>query len=320
MGAGTQVAPRTIQMDSSIGRQIYKLLKPGLAGAVVFTIAPGLLLGPRLPSVELIVLTMLGTFLTAMASFVYNQIIEIRTDALMERTRSRPLPAGQLSVMQAYLLGSSLLGAGLAILALNVNLLAMSIALASFLYYVFLYTAWLKPLTAWNTALGGAAGAVGPLIGEAAVSGEIGVHGVYLFILLFLWQPPHFWCLGLKYKDEYAAAGLPILPVAKGVSETMRQMLGYQWLLVAFIALGLYPLGLGGIWFGLPSLAVGALVLWQMYGLRSRVRRVVAEHGEHPPAELLAEARPLRAFFLTILHMLVWHGAMAIDLYFRIWA
>lgn len=284
-------------------RGVTPLLKPGLGASILITIAPGLLLGAQLPDLRLIVFTMIGTFLVAIGSFAYNQILEERTDALMERTRGRPLPSGLITTLQAHIIGSSLLGIGLALLLINVNPLAAFIALCSFVYYVFIYTAWLKPRTSLNTALGGMAGAVGPLIGEAAIRGSISQASVYMFLLLFLWQPPHFWCLGLKYKDEYAAAGIPILPVAKGVPETLRQMIVYEWLLLGAIFIGWIPLGLAGPIFAIPALAYGAFVLFLMYRLK-------ASGGT---------ASPLRVFFLTIGHMLLWHIALAADLYVRRW-
>lgn len=282
-------------------RDFYRLLKPGLGLSILITVLPGLLLGPRLPGLQTVALTLLGTYMTALASFVYNQILEVRTDALMERTRQRPLPAGRMPAEAAYVLGSSLLGVGLAILWLNVHPLAALLALASFLYYVFVYTWLLKPRSSLNTLLGGMAGAVGPLIGEAAVRGTIGPGGVYLFLLLFLWQPPHFWCLGLRYRDDYARAGFPILPVARGPEITLQQMRLYWILLLAAIFAGWIPLGIAGPIFALPSLAVGLLTLVLMWRLRP----------EGGPSELTV-------FFVTIAHMLTWHGAMALELFLRL--
>ncbi|MBX7057017.1 MAG: heme o synthase [Leptospirales bacterium] len=282
-------------------RAFYRLLKPGLGLSILITVAPGLLLGARIPSLQTIILTMLGTYLTALSSFVYNQILEVRTDALMERTRLRPLPAGLIAREAAYVLGSTMLGLGLAILWTFVHPLAAIIAVGSFFYYVFIYTWLLKPRTSLNTVLGGVAGAVGPLIGEAAARGTISINGLYLFLLLFIWQPPHFWCLGLRYREDYERAGFPILPVARGPQATLRQMRIYQFALLLVILLGWIPMQIAGPIFAIPSLLVGGLTLILMFRLR--------------PA---GGPAPLGVFFVTITHMLVWHLAMAIELFLRL--
>lgn len=294
-------------------KDLALLLKPTLGASILFTIIPGLLLGPELPDAGLIFFTMLGTYLVAISSFAYNQLLEIRTDGLMERTQNRPLPAGRMDPLTVHLIGSSLLGTGMFLLVMYVNVLAALAAFASFLWYVFIYTAWLKPRSSLNTVLGGAAGSIGPLIGEAAASGQITVEGWMMFLILFLWQPPHFWCLGIKYRTQYAAAGLPILPVAKGVGATINQMLFYQVLLLLSIFAMYFPLGLAGEVFLVPAFGFGCLVLYFM--LQFRARQSELEDG--------ASGRgmsPLRVFFLTILHMLIWHLALSADIYLRRWA
>lgn len=298
---------------TSFARDLSLLLKPTLGVSILFTIVPGLLLGPKLPDAPLILFTMLGTYLVAIASFAYNQLLEIRTDAIMERTRIRPLPAGRLQPFTVHLIGSSLLGTGMFLLVMYVNVLAAVAAFASFLWYVFIYTAWLKPRSPLNTVLGGAAGSIGPLIGEAAASGQITVEGWMMFLILFLWQPPHFWCLGIKYRDQYARAGIPILPVARGVAVTLNQMLVYQVLLLLSIFSMYYPLGMGGPVFLVPAFGFGCVVL--VYMLRLKLSQMAGSEPGGAPG-----LSPLLVFFLTILHMLIWHLALGADIYLRRWA
>lgn len=283
--------------------EIYRLVKGGLGFSILITIVPGLLLGPELPDTALVLSTLFGTYLVAAGSFIYNQILEKERDGLMERTRNRPLPSGRLSPALAHVLGSSCLVVGLLILARGANPLAAALALASFLYYLFVYTAWLKPHTPMNTVAGGMAGAIGPLIGQAAATGRVDIHGFLMFLLLFLWQPPHFWCLAIHYRDDYAKAGFPMLPVARGIPATVRQMLFYEGLLLAVMAAAFYPLGLVGPIFFFPSIALGAIVLGFMVRLRVK-----------------PGANPMPIFFLTILHMLVWHISLALDIYHRSFA
>ena len=281
-------------------RMLYSLLKPGLSFAVILTILPGLLLTRTLPSLTLTIFTMLGTMLVAMSSFCYNQLLETQTDARMERTRDRALPSGSLTITAVSVLGGTLLMVGFAMLYIWVNLTAACIALASFFIYNFVYT-YLKSRTEHNTVIGGLSGAIGPLIGEAAVRGNITQDGFVLFLLLFLWQPPHFWALSIYLEKDYAQADLPMLPVARGVPYTIRQMLLYQALLIICLVLVVYPLNLGGMLYAIPSLLLGALVFFLMFRLKS------------DPSPVFAR----KIFFLTILHMLVWHISLFIDLYLQ---
>jgi protoheme IX farnesyltransferase len=317
--------------EASVARDLSLLLKPTLGASILFTIVPGLLLGPRLPDAGLIFFTMLGTYLVALSSFAYNQLLEIPTDGIMERTRNRPLPAGRFQPFTVHLIGSSLLGVGMFLLVMYVNVLAAAAALASFLWYVFVYTAWLKPRSPLNTVIGGAAGSIGPLIGEAAVSGQITVEGWMMFLILFLWQPPHFWCLGIKYRDQYAKAGLPILPVARGVGVTLNQMIFYQVLLLLSIFSMYFPLGMAGEVFLVPAFGFGCMVLYFMLRLRAEYGAATASTGasgtnaaddaQFGTAKPTAPGglSPLKIFFLTILHMLIWHIALGADIYLRRW-
>ena len=293
---------QSLSLISKAG-SLSKLVKAGLGLSILITVIPGLLTGPALPSVSLVVFTLLGTWLTACASFVYNQIIEKDKDALMKRTQKRPLVEKKISLIFAHILGSSLLFLGLYILSVGSHPLAALIAFFSFAYYVFIYTALLKPRTHWNTVLGGIAGSVGPLIGEAAVSGRISEYGLVMFLLLFLWQPAHFWCLGIHYQDDYRRASIPILPVKKGVELTLRQIFLYQFFLCAVILLiSIPPLELTGPIFLFPSLLCGLVVLYFMHSLKKK-----------------SSLSLLHVFALTIFHMILWHISLSFDLYLRLW-
>ena len=287
----------------------WKLLKANLALSVLFTVVPSFFLGPFLPSKFTVAFCLLGTWLMACAAFVYNQILERDTDALMIRTQKRPLVGKTLSLPYAYILGSSLLGLGLCILLLGTNLLTASIAFFSFFYYVVIYTILLKPNTSWNTVLGGVAGSLGPLIGEATVNGKITEVGIAMFLLLFFWQPAHFWCLALNYLDDYKKANIPVLPVQKGVSHTLGQMIFYQFILsLSTLLFALPPISLFGIIFLLPSFSISIFILYGMWRLQKtwgKSRKIFFT--------------PMRIFFLTIIHMLIWHITLGLDLYFRYW-
>ncbi len=286
-------------------------MKSGLAFSILFTVIPGMLVGSALPSFSLLVFTLLGTWLIACSSFVYNQIIEAPRDALMERTRHRPLASKNMSTISAHVIGSSLLFLGLYTLFFGAHPLAALVALLSFFYYVFIYTAILKPRTSLNTVLGGLSGSVGPLIGEAAVSGSVGEYGLAMFILLFLWQPAHFWCLAIHYIEDYRRVNLPVLPVAKGIDFSLKQIFLYQCLLcLAFVVVCIPPLNLLGLIFFIPSFLFGLFVLYAIWRLRhSRASGTVSKGFG-----------PMRVFLWTIVHMVLWHIVMALDLYLGLWS
>ena len=282
---------------------LYQLFKPGLAFSIVVTVVPALLLGERIPSLSLIFYTLLGTGLSAMASFAYNQLLEQHTDAKMKRTAKRVLPAGKLDPILVHIVGSSLLGAGILILHIKSGWLAASLALFSFLFYVFIYTLLLKPHTDLSTVLGGICGAIGPLIGEAALRGTVTIEGILLFLLVFLWQPPHFWALSIFRLEDYRAAGFPLLPIKKGIPVTVRQMILYQALLILAMLAVWFPAGIGSYFYLLLSIPFGLYILFRMVRLKKNTTPT--------------EARSI--FFLTIFHNILWHGSLTAELLLRNW-
>ncbi|EIE02668.1 heme o synthase [Leptospira licerasiae] len=213
-----------------------QMIKPRVSSLVLATAVPGLYLGgSSAPSTLLVFMTMLGTFLMSSASFVFNQIIEIDRDSKMKRTANRPLPAGRISVAQAWIAGFAMTFAAFWILYYFANLLTAICAFAALLAYVFLYTILLKPRTHQNIVIGGVAGCVGPLIGYAAVSNSLPLPAWILFLMIFLWTPAHFWALAIFLKEDYSDANFPMLPVVKGVKETGRSILFYTILYVGSV-------------------------------------------------------------------------------------
>jgi protoheme IX farnesyltransferase len=191
--------------------------------------------------------------------------VERDRDARMERTRARPLPAGELAPRAALAFGLALSVAGTLVLGLAGGGLAALLGVASILFYVFVYTIWLKPRSVYNAVIGGAAGAAAPLIADAAVNGSVGLPGLLLFAIVFFWQPPHVWAIALYRSEDYAAAGIPMLPAVIGPERTRRRMVVYT---VGLVVVTLLPgaLGLLGPLYLCAALALGAWFLWS--GLR----------------------------------------------------
>jgi heme o synthase len=230
------------------------LTKPKVQSLLLLTTVAAMLVAGD-PSVQLVLLTCLGGYLSAGGAGAVNHYYDRDIDARMARTASRPVPSGRVAPWAALAFGCTLAALSFALLSLTVNLLAASLALSGFLGYVFVYTVWLKRRTPQNIVIGGAAGAVPPLVGWAAVEGSLSGTSLYLFAIVFFWTPPHFWALSLLMKDEYAKVGVPMLPVVRGESETRRQIVLYSVLLYAVTQL---PFCAGG--FGVPYL-VASLVL-----------------------------------------------------------
>jgi protoheme IX farnesyltransferase len=189
------------------------------------------------PSPALVAVTVLGGFLSAGGAGAFNHWYDRDIDAQMGRTASRPVPAGRISPRAALIYAFTLQAASFALLALAVNVLAASLALLGFVWYTAVYTVWLKRRSPQNIVIGGAAGAVPPLVGWAAVTGTVAPAALYLFAIVFYWTPPHFWALSLLMKEEYARVGVPMMPVVHGEAETRRQILLYTLLLTVLTLL-----------------------------------------------------------------------------------
>ncbi len=214
-------------------RDFYALTKPTITLLVVITILPSLLLAsPRLPNPLLVLYAFLGTALLSSSAAVFNQLFEEKSDQLMERTQARSLPSGKVSSTAARNFGLAIGALGFLMLYFGATPLAAIIAFSAHLFYIFIYTLWLKRRTPQNIVIGGAAGAVGPLIGWAAVTGNLAWPAWMLFLIITLWTPPHFWALALKYKEDYKKAGIPMYPAVYGDHRTRKAMMVYSILLV----------------------------------------------------------------------------------------
>jgi len=217
---------------SSTIRDYLALLKPRVMSLVVFTGLVGLLLAPGHIHPFIATIAIFCIALGSGASGAINMWYERDIDALMLRTKNRPIPAGRLSPDSAIEFAVIMAGASVFIMAVAVNYLSALLLLSAICFYVFIYTVWLKRKTPQNIVIGGAAGAFPPLIGWAAVTGSISPEPLLLFLIIFMWTPPHFWALALYRSDDYKNAGIPMLPVVAGVKETKRQIIIYTALLV----------------------------------------------------------------------------------------
>jgi len=237
------------------------LLKPRVVSLVVFTGLVGLFLAPGGIHLVLAVIAVFCIALGAGAAGAINMWYERDIDARMRRTMHRPLPAGRMNPGEALGFGAVLAVGSVALMGLALNWIAASLLAASILFYVFVYTIWLKRRTPHNIVIGGAAGAFPPIIGWAAVTGDIGLLPVLLFFIVFMWTPPHFWALSLYRCDDYERAGVPMLPVVAGARETKRQILFYT---VALLPISLLPsfLGLAGAIYGIGAALLGLVFLF----------------------------------------------------------
>jgi heme o synthase len=242
----------------AIARDYVSLTKPRIISLLLLTtVATMFVADPSGPSLSLILWTMLGGYLAAGGAGAINHYIERDRDARMERTSSRPLASGRISPAHGLAFGIALGALATVQLALTVNALAAALALGGLLGYVFVYTLWLKPRTPQNIVLGGAAGAMPPLVGWAAATGELPLEALWPFAIVFFWTPPHFWALSLLITDDYAKTGVPMMPVVRGAEATRRQILLYSGVMVA-VTLGPVLTGLFGGLYLASALALGA--------------------------------------------------------------
>jgi protoheme IX farnesyltransferase len=261
-------------------RDFLALTKPRVMSLVVFTGLCGMLVAPALPPLALGFTAILCIALGAGACGALNQWYETDIDAKMRRTAKRPLPAGRMQRDSALHFGVGLGAFSVLLMGLATNWLAAALLASSILFYVLVYTVWLKPRTAQNIVIGGAAGAFPPLIGWIAATGHVAALPLLLFAIIFLWTPPHFWALSLFVRSDYAAAGIPMLPVVAGVENTRRQIFLYS-LPMAAAAIAPWPLGLAGPVYGACA-AILSLVFVVLAG------RVAASRATES-AEMAAE-------------------------------
>jgi protoheme IX farnesyltransferase len=278
-------------------RSFAALTKPRILLLVIFTGLPVLAMAEQgWPGAGFACATLAGIALAAAAANTLNCYIERDLDARMERTRGRPLPAARIRPRAALVFGLALAVLATALLDAVAGPVAASLGVASILFYVFVYTVWLKPRSSWNAIVGGAAGAAAPLIADAAVNGHVGAAGWLLFAIVFFWQPPHVWAIALFRKADYARAGIPMLPAVIGDQPTRWRMLWYSLALVP-VTLAPVPLGLlGGVYLA-AALALDAWFVW--LGVRLLRER--------------SDAAARRVFHVSLLYLFALFLAMLAD-------
>ena len=282
-------------------RDFVALTKPRVMTLVVFTGLCGLLAAPGHIHPVLAFTAILCIALGAGAAASLNQWWEADIDAKMKRTASRPLPAGRMDRQAALHFGVGLSFFSVILMGMATNWLASAVLAVSILFYVFVYTIWLKPRTAQNIVIGGAAGAFPPVIGWAAVTGDVTALPIALFMLIFFWTPPHFWALALFVKTDYAAAGIPMLPVVSGEVATRRQIWFYT-AIMAVAAMAPVLLHLTGLLYG--TVALLGTLLFAVFAFQVYRRR------ENDPSKMGPERR---LFKYSILYLFLLFGAVVVD-------
>jgi protoheme IX farnesyltransferase len=275
----------------------FQLTKPRIILLLLITTIPAMVLaGGRFPSVLLVTSTLFGGALAAGGANAFNCYLDRDIDQIMRRTRRRPLPSHRVAPENALTFGYVLGALSFFWLATTVNVLAAALALSALAFYVFVYTLWLKRSTAQNIVIGGAAGAVPVLVGWAAVTGTVALPAFLLFTIVFVWTPPHFWALSMRYANDYASAGVPMLPVVKGIRATAWNILVYSVVLVA-VTIVLWPVGGMGALYVVAAVGLGAVFL----------RRAVQLWRDTKPAVAM------RLFRYSIVYLALLFAAVAVD-------
>jgi heme o synthase len=293
---------------AAIARALFLLTKPRIIELLLVTTLPTMLLAARgLPSARLIAVTLVGGALAAASANTLNCYIDRDIDAVMKRTSRRPLVTrdGSSSIRPTEALASGILlgAASTLLLGLLANWLAAVLADGAILFYVFVYTIGLKRRTASNIVIGGAAGCFPVLVGWAAVTGRVSIWAGVLFAVIFFWTPPHFWALAMKFRDDYAAANVPMLPVVAAPATVARKIVFYSWAMVA-ATLALAPYA--GWIYGCCALGLGGWFLAEAHRLRARI----ADGGAD--SEQGMAAAPMRLFHLSIIYLTLLFAAVAV--------
>ncbi len=288
--------PRRSSARSRIGAYVA-LTKPRIIELLLVTTVPTQVVAARgLPSGWLVLATVAGGALAAGGANAINMYVDRDIDSVMERTKSRPLVTGEIEPAAALAFAVALEVAAFVLLATTVNLLSAVLAVSACLFYVFVYTLWLKRTSKSNIVIGGAAGAVPVLVGWTSVTGELAWAPVVLFAIIFYWTPPHFWALAIKYRDDYRAADVPMLPVVASLRTTAVRIVGYTVLLWALTVLFSPVAGMGGLYLA-AAVVLGGAYLWLAVGL---LRQPTSE-------------RAMRLFGWSITYITLLFGAMALD-------
>ena len=291
----------TITLSEDRLRQFLALTKPRVVSLIVFTAVIGMFLAtPALPPLNAVVFGTIGIALVAGAAAAINCLVEQKIDAVMQRTRARPLPRGELTSAQTLVFAALVGGSGLAVLHGFVNALTMWLTLGTFVGYAVVYTVLLKPATPQNIVIGGASGAMPPVLGWTAVTGSVDAEALLLFLIIFAWTPPHFWALSLYRAKEYARAGLPMLPVTHGSRYTRLMIVLYTVILLAVTMLP-FAIRMSGWLYLVAALALGLAFLW----------RAIALYRDYSDA--LARA----TFKYSIYYLAALFSALLLDHYWR---
>jgi protoheme IX farnesyltransferase len=287
----------------AVVRAYVALTKPRIVELLLVTTVPAMLLARHgLPSLWLTVVVLVGGACAAGAANALNCYIDRDIDQVMRRTARRPLPAHTVSPRAALLFGLSLAAVSTALMGLFTNWLATALTLAAIAYYDLVYTLWLKRTTPQNTVWGGVCGALPVLIGWAAVTGSVDLRALVLFGIVFLWQPPHFYALAIKFREDYRRAGIPMLPVVASLRRVGLETVLYSWLTVG-VSLALWPLGMTPV-YGVSAAVLGAMLLVEAHRLWNRTRR-------REPLQ------PMRLFHWSTTYLTLLFLAVAIDALIR---
>ncbi|WP_037610536.1 heme o synthase [Streptacidiphilus rugosus] len=279
------------------------LTKPRIIELLLITTVPVMFLAQRgVPDLLLVLTVVVGGYLSAGGANALNMYIDRDIDALMHRTEQRPLVTGIVSPREALVFGISLAVGSTAWFALLVNPLSAALSLAALLFYVFVYTLGLKRRTAQNIVWGGIAGCMPVFIGWSAVTNSLGWAPLVLFLVIFFWTPPHYWPLSMKVKEDYANAGVPMLPVLATNEAVAKQIVAYSWVMVA-VSLALWPLGHTSVVYPATAVALGALWLKEAHGLLSRAKAGVTG----------AKLKEMRLFHWSITYLTLLFVEIAID-------
>lgn len=281
-------------------QNFFPLCKPRVSAMIVFTAVIGMFLAtPGFVPLDLLIATTIGIFMASGAAAAFNCLIEQEIDARMMRTAGRPLPSGRVSPMETIFFASIVGVTGLAILYVFVNQLTMWLTLATFLGYAVIYTIFLKPATPLNIVIGGASGAMPPILGWAAVNNVVSPESLILFLIIFAWTPPHFWALALYRRDDYAKSGLPMLPVTHGEEFTRQHIFLYT---IILFTVALMPVGHGmsGWIYLVISVVMNSIFMAYAIGLYRRYSDDLAK----------------RTFKFSIIYLMVIFAALLLDHYY----
>jgi len=283
----------------AVWRRYLELTKPKVVALITFTAIVGTLLAsPGVPPLAALVWGNLGIALAAACAATLNHVLDRRIDEQMARTRARPLPSGALTERNALLFAAALGVTSMTMLAFLVNLLTAVLTFLSLIGYAVIYTVWLKHATSQNIVIGGAAGAAPPVLGWAAVTNSVDPNALLLFLIIFVWTPPHFWSLAIARRDEYALAGIPMLPVTHGVAYTRLQVLLYTVLLVVVTLLP-FLTGMSGLIYLATALVLNTGFLYYALALKITAR----------------EGLPMRVFHFSVTYLMWLFAALLVDHY-----